>query len=1208
MLQVFLTFEYYFVLHLSHPLLIDTTSQMSGSTGQSAHSRLLALERSDASISDSLTELAAILNVDLEALKTEFCGYHENPVVDGWSLYNLPPTPVFAPKEEWALRWLLKKPMSKANYPYCYPDLWLLFYHLLRRVPVKRAALLLREHAWLEKAGDCILKIQRDSPFSGDDDGTLPDRILIYFCILRSLYYCLEYGDAQMRLAMVLPTLSAAKILGSIVQFDGDRGDTSRDHFDLKTTERPELLISVLQIWDLRDRGSTFEENLAFNKYCLVPFIDYFLRAKIWDEECYVENAHVEVQRLIAAYAILPTRQLFSPDLASIWKLDQDPLETHKVTASAKALTELLFPNCVVVDRRQLRHEVGEKQIKQVILVIFELALKALEQENSHKSPAEQRWIQLLLLWLAQAPRLLPQVPRDPKDPTFDPWSTKVHFSTVNSMLGMLLNQGVPLPLPIVAHLFELFPSDHLRGNFKLRPLKSLMETGANAFVPRSGLISASRHSREIFEMALDQPRDGWDYKALDLWAGIFGDMMTAYAHGRQLPVFLDLWMTNLRVLGESFSVIDCAPVMAALTEVARGLDISALLVTHIDKTVQALQASDEAYFLSLVIILQMLIAGRELDVIVSHELIQRLEEGIRGAIQGPERYGRISGWLWRLHCRLLPYIPASSLMLIVEFHQHHYRDGVVSQAAQLAIPPSDSLYFSTMEPFADIEALHWLMAAAALNPTPDTRGLVDRETKAFASWPNLLVHPLSPKGFRPGSHGRLRAVKDMTEALIGVFLRHSSLICSNPRSAGSLLRHFPLQQRLGSIFVQNSLDVPDNTLFQTAQPALQVCEQLDPPEFAAHMDDLEQYPPELLTKSQRKKLAVAKEQEMDTTAKLKATARDSDSVYLHRWGVAGMQEDCLDSLEQATISKEATAAKCNRFPETNHFSDQERTLLGAMLYKGFANGIDVQKLGPFLCEEIARSGSPKNFCLNVDCIIIILNKHASAVSQWLIDSLLAALVDYTASAPLLTTDRSIIFDRLCRLVGTILSRHRVRLGGRSHLLIPVLLGLLRCLFVPNITHSSTASERKFNSTLPEWLVSEKVYYEGGGVLKKVPSNQLPKECGTNLARLLSSIADPSPSAVKTSKTNTLNDETRRARRIAGEYMQYVIAEYTRFCLEGSILPETKEALMPGLYKVLDGMDRDVMRAMNARLDGSQKAIWRALYQDWERFGKWDGK
>lgn len=118
--------------------------------------------------------------------------------------------------------------------------------------------------------------------------------------------------------------------------------------------------------------------------------------------------------------------------------------------------------------------------------------------------------------------------------------------------------------------------------------------------------------------------------------------------------------------------------------------------------------------------------------------------------------------------------------------------------------------------------------------------------------------------------------------------------------------------------------------------------------------------------------------------------------------------------------------------------------------------------------------------------------------------------------------------------------------------------------------------------------------------------NKLSKDSSVHLTRLLTSICDPTPSSVKRSH-NPLTDETKKARRVAGEYMQYFIAEYASCKLDGRIEAGAKEGLMPGLYAVLDVMGREVMRCMNAKMDASRRAIFKGLYEDWMKFGRWNG-
>ncbi|KAJ9630055.1 hypothetical protein H2204_008710 [Knufia peltigerae] len=194
------------------------------------------------------------------------------------------------------------------------------------------------------------------------------------------------------------------------------------------------------------------------------------------------------------------------------------------------------------------------------------------------------------------------------------------------------------------------------------------------------------------------------------------------------------------------------------------------------------------------------------------------------------------------------------------------------------------------------------------------------------------------------------------------------------------------------------------------------------------------------------------------------------------------------------------------------------------------------------------------------------------------------------------------IFDQCCAIIGIILGRYRRRISDRYHLLLPALQMLMRCLFWPGLEtirnrryHNLANSLNIFHETLPQWLQG--------------CAESLPPSSAEKLARLFSTICNPSVSAARSAKKgghNELNDETKRAKQLAGQHMQYIVVEYARCTLDGQILPSVKDRLMPGMYAVLDSMDKELLRAVNAGMDPSSRAIFKNLYDDWSRFGKWD--
>lgn len=178
------------------------------------------------------------------------------------------------------------------------------------------------------------------------------------------------------------------------------------------------------------------------------------------------------------------------------------------------------------------------------------------------------------------------------------------------------------------------------------------------------------------------------------------------------------------------------------------------------------------------------------------------------------------------------------------------------------------------------------------------------------------------------------------------------------------------------------------------------------------------------------------------------------------------------------------------------------------------------------------------------------------------------------------------VYLGLCRLFETSIVLQRSKLGGRYHLILQALHGLLRCLFVPykDVEHSQNTAE-------------EVMAYAGYGETQ-----------ATVYARLLTTLCDPTVSAVSRSRQTSrqeLNDETQKARSIAGQHLQYVIEDFCICQLQGRLLPEMKVALSPGLWAIFEVMSQGVMRNLNASMGSASRSVFKALYDEYRRSGQW---
>lgn len=245
--------------------------------------------------------------------------------------------------------------------------------------------------------------------------------------------------------------------------------------------------------------------------------------------------------------------------------------------------------------------------------------------------------------------------------------------------------------------------------------------------------------------------------------------------------------------------------------------------------------------------------------------------------------------------------------------------------------------------------------------------------------------------------------------------------------------------------------------------------------------------------------------------------------------------------------------------------------------------------------ESLSHSTSIEHFTFATECLDIILRNHTRCITQWNIDSLLAAIAVCASKAgPRINPEyAATVYVRLCKLMGVLLGLHRQKLGGRFHLILPAMQRLLNCLFARSKKRSRSMLSAKGHTQQPYWLAP------------------LQASHAVHFTRLLTSLCDPTVSAVSRptqsgGSREALTDQTKKAKRIAGQYLQYLIMEYAQSSLRGSLVPEVKAAILPGLYAVLDVMSRDTMRAMNAGLDVSGRAIFKGLYDDYVKFGKWN--
>lgn len=245
---------------------------------------------------------------------------------------------------------------------------------------------------------------------------------------------------------------------------------------------------------------------------------------------------------------------------------------------------------------------------------------------------------------------------------------------------------------------------------------------------------------------------------------------------------------------------------------------------------------------------------------------------------------------------------------------------------------------------------------------------------------------------------------------------------------------------------------------------------------------------------------------------------------------------------------------------------------------------MDFAALQSVLANRLPKALSAAEFVLIGQTMELLLDKKASAMKQWNTEVTLSTISTISASVSRMseevrTSPRTYIW--LCRLVEVLIKRHRLRLEGHFHLLVTALQSLLRLLVVNKANSSSATTTSLFAVQRKQAAV---------------------------FSRLLTLICEPSVASVTRGQgPGALDSAVDAAKRSAGQHMYLVLMLYIKLQLENPVPRVVREALQSGVYSILDVTTPEGRRILNEAVDGSGRAIFRELYKQYVKFGKWSG-
>ncbi|KAL9485125.1 hypothetical protein ACSS6W_003914 [Trichoderma asperelloides] len=238
----------------------------------------------------------------------------------------------------------------------------------------------------------------------------------------------------------------------------------------------------------------------------------------------------------------------------------------------------------------------------------------------------------------------------------------------------------------------------------------------------------------------------------------------------------------------------------------------------------------------------------------------------------------------------------------------------------------------------------------------------------------------------------------------------------------------------------------------------------------------------------------------------------------------------------------------------------------------GKSEGVDLSAAHSELTLSLLKKSPNAGYICQT--IQTLLEKKPQAMGQWNIEVTLSTVNDLASTKP--TNGPTVSFTWLCKLIGTVIKKHRLRLEGHHHLLLTTVQALLNSLIIhqPKSTGDGTTQESM-----------ARLY-----------------------GRLITFICEPTAGAVSRSQhQNALDSATDAAKRSAGWHVYMVLMQYVKLQLEADVPREVREALEPAMNSIFDVTPPEVRKILNDAMDASGRAILREMFKRYVKFGKWSG-
>jgi nucleolar pre-ribosomal-associated protein 2 len=233
--------------------------------------------------------------------------------------------------------------------------------------------------------------------------------------------------------------------------------------------------------------------------------------------------------------------------------------------------------------------------------------------------------------------------------------------------------------------------------------------------------------------------------------------------------------------------------------------------------------------------------------------------------------------------------------------------------------------------------------------------------------------------------------------------------------------------------------------------------------------------------------------------------------------------------------------------------------------------------------EKCSRFGE-KSLLSFLQLAKLVLREKSWLVSQYGLELVLSIICKINSTqgphfSPSSDRINEEIYVEMTLAVSSVLLFHRHRINGRHQLVMQVFKSLLRSL----------TNKTDLKQDRADWL-----------------GQHMGPACSQAYARLLSNLCEPNIQSIRErGGKNNLTSSSAQAKKELAKYVHVLLLSYCRFTLNPRFDKDVTESLRPGFYAVFDVLGPEGQRFTSSLMDPSTRDIFRSIYDDYAKNGKW---